>query len=114
MANTNTIARILNTVCVVPSGFVASYGQIADLSGLPGRARLVGKHLSNEFNGRTIPWHRIVRSDGKIAFPTGSDKAEEQRQKLIEEGIVVRNFRIPMNRFQWQPDLADILYKLKY
>ena len=108
MANLNTIARILNTVSVVPPGFVASYGQIADLAGLPGRARLVGKHLTDEFKGQTIPWHRIVRSDGKIAFPIGSDKAEEQRQKLIEEGIAVRNFRISMKKFQWQPDSSEL------
>ncbi|MBU3020238.1 MGMT family protein [Aestuariibacter sp. A3R04] len=114
MTNVSIIARILNTVKVVPPGFVASYGQVADLSGLPGRARLVGKQLTNTFEGAAIPWHRIVRSDGKIAFPVGSEKAEEQRQRLIAEGVVVRNNRISMKRFQWQPDLAEILHTLKY
>ena len=37
--------RIWRTVLVVPEGRVASYGQIADLAGLPGRARMVGKVL---------------------------------------------------------------------
>ena len=37
--------RIWQTVLQIPVGKVASYGQIADLAGLPGRARLVGKPL---------------------------------------------------------------------
>ena len=37
--------RIWQTVLQIPAGKVASYGQIADLAGLPGRARLVGKAL---------------------------------------------------------------------
>ena len=37
--------RIWQTVQAIPLGNVASYGQIADLAGLPGRARLVGTAL---------------------------------------------------------------------
>ena len=37
--------QIWQTVQLIPRGKVACYGQIADLAGLPGRARLVGKAL---------------------------------------------------------------------
>ena len=37
--------NIWRVVQLIPIGKVTSYGQIADLAGLPGRARLVGKCL---------------------------------------------------------------------
>lgn len=114
MSEPKTIKQIITTVMLVPEGRVASYGQIADLAGLPGRARLVGKSLRTEYQEQTVPWFRIVRSDGKIAFPPGSAKAEEQRQQLVSEGITVKNYRVAMKQFQWQPDLTDMLFRLQY
>ena len=37
---------IWQTVQLIPQGKVASYGKIADISGLPKRARMVGKALA--------------------------------------------------------------------
>jgi methylated-DNA-protein-cysteine methyltransferase-like protein len=55
-----------------------------------------------------------LRSDGKIAFPAGSEKAEEQRQRLTAESVVVKNYRVNMNEFGWTPDLHTILVELEY
>ena len=41
----NKVARIEAILALIPAGRVVSYGQVADLAGLPGRARLVGKVL---------------------------------------------------------------------
>uniref|UniRef100_UPI003F67C102 MGMT family protein n=1 Tax=Aeromonas hydrophila TaxID=644 RepID=UPI003F67C102 len=41
----NKPARIEAIIALIPAGRVGSYGQVADLAGLPGRARLVGKVL---------------------------------------------------------------------
>lgn len=38
--------QIWQTLQLIPQEKVAGYGQIADLAGLPGKARLVGKALS--------------------------------------------------------------------
>ena len=70
--------RIWQTVRAIPAGKVASYGQIADLAGLPGRARLVGKSLGFVPQGQSVPWYRVLRSNGQIAFAKGSDTAAEQ------------------------------------
>jgi methylated-DNA-protein-cysteine methyltransferase-like protein len=107
-------SRIWNTVQSVPVGKVASYGQIADLAGLPGRARLVGKALGFVPNTIEVPWYRIIRSDGKIAFPQGSEHAERQIALLQQEDVAVFNHRVKMKVFQWQPDLAELLFKLSY
>ncbi len=78
--------RIWQTVLLIPQGRVAGYGQVADLAGLPGRARMVGKALGEAPAELEIPWHRVLRSGGQIAFPAGSDKAAQQKGRLQEEG----------------------------
>ena len=73
--------RILAAIRAVPAGEVAGYGVIARRAGLPGRARLVARVLGqNEDPG--LPWHRILRSDGRIAFPKDSPYFREQSQRL--------------------------------
>ncbi len=78
------VKRIWKTVVAVPKGKVASYGQIADLAGLPGRARLVGKALGLASNEMALPWYRILRSDGQLAFEKGSKNALRQKGVLQE------------------------------
>ena len=85
--------RILAAIRAVPAGQVASYGAIARRAGLPGRARLVARLLGR--NGDpALPWHRILRSDGRIAFPAGSEGFGEQARRLQAEGVEVRNGRV--------------------
>lgn len=110
--------RIWQTVQSIPFGKVASYGQIADLAGLPGKARLVGKALGKVpkegFRGRTVPWHRVINSQGKISFPVEHDNFVSQRALLQEEQVVVNGCRVKLADFQWQPDLAELLFELDF
>ncbi|MFT6733503.1 MAG: methylated-DNA-protein-cysteine methyltransferase-like protein [Polaribacter sp.] len=108
------IKRIWKSVVAVPKGKVASYGQIADLAGLPGRARLVGKALGLAAKDQQLPWYRILRSNGQLAFEKGSKNALRQKSLLQEEEVVVLNNRVKLGQFGWQPDLAEILMKLEY
>ena len=112
MPNVELQSRVLKTLSLVPKGHVISYGQLADLSGLPGRARMMGKCLKN--TEENINWHRVLRSDGKIAFPKGSVQAQEQRTLLQDEGVIVKNDRVNMNIYCWKPDLYTLLEKLRY
>lgn len=105
--------KIWRTVCAIPPGKVASYGQIADLAGLPGRARLVGKSLGKVPEGKSVPWYRVLRSNGQIAFPKGTETALKQIGLLQQENVVVLNNRVKLKEFQWQPDLAELLFALE-
>jgi len=89
--------RILAAVRAIPRGQVAGYGEVAKRAGLPGRARLAARVLSTNTD-RTLPWHRVLRSDGRIAFPEGSEGFREQSRRLRGEGIDVRNGRVRMAR----------------
>ena len=111
-------AQIWQTIQLIPLGKVACYGQIADLAGLPGRARLVGKSLGcvpeSGWRGQSVPWYRVINSQGKISFPVGSENFERQKQFLQEEQVVVIGAKIKLKEFQWQPDLAELLFSLEF
>ncbi len=110
--------KIWQTVQAIPFGKIASYGQVADLAGLPGRARMVGKALANVpengWRGERVPWFRVVNSQGKISFPVESDHFTKQKGLLQEEQVVIIGSRIRLADFQWQPDLAELLFKLDF
>jgi methylated-DNA-protein-cysteine methyltransferase related protein len=80
--------RIVAAIRAIPRGEVAGYGHVAQRAGLPGRARMVARLLSQN-DDPTLPWHRVLRSDGRIAFPVGSDPFVEQRTRLRGEGVAV-------------------------
>lgn len=114
MPKPHAYKQITETLKLVPAGRVVSYGQLADLAGLPGRARLVGRALKLADGDTPLPWHRVVRADGKIAFPAGSNEAQEQRERLCAEGVEVIRYRIRLSNYGWQPDPYTLLHQLKY
>ena len=98
--NQELIDAVLALVDSIPSGRVATYGQIARLIGRPKNARLVGKILSqSELYGGKHPCHRVVNAAGRLA-PGG----EEQAHLLWAEGIDLKaNGRVDLKRYQWEP-----------
>jgi len=95
--------KIWQMVLAIPAGKVASYGQIAAMAGLGRQARFVGRALGRLPAGHGIPWHRVIRSNGRIAFPEGTETCRLQTEKLRLEGVEVCKGRIRMKEFQWQP-----------
>ncbi|WP_425854999.1 MGMT family protein [Aeromonas veronii] len=108
----NKTARIEAIIALIPAGRVVSYGQVADLAGLPGRARLVGKVLRE--TDKVLPWHRVLGAAGTISLPKGSPSFAEQTGRLQQEGVVVIEGRVRMKEWQWQPDLAELLFLLPF
>ncbi len=86
-------ARICKAIAAIPAGQVAGYGVIAQRAGLPGRARLVARILATN-DDSTLPWHRVLRSDGRIAFAPDSPQHAEQVQRLRAEGVRVEGGRV--------------------
>ena len=73
------------------------YGEVAAKAGLPGRARLVARLLGGN-DDPDLPWHRVLRSDGRIAMPEGSRGWREQSQRLRAEGVMVENGRVKRSK----------------
>lgn len=103
--------RIWATVRDIPGGTVASYGQVAALAGLPRGARQVGYALRHLEAGSDVPWHRVVTASGRLAFEPGSRAFRRQAQCLKAEDVPLRNGKVNMQQYRWQPDLDELLWK---
>ena len=105
MTDDNTIKSIIwHTVAAIPYGKVATYGQIAKLAGYPGYARYVGSTLKQLPDDSTLPWHRVINSRGEIAFSADRPAYSRQQERLHAEGVIIRNHKISLKQYQWQPD----------
>jgi methylated-DNA-protein-cysteine methyltransferase-like protein len=103
-------ARIIAAVRALPHGRVAAYGQVAARAGLPGRARLVARVLATSAPGDRLPWHRVLRGDGRIALPAGSPGHAEQLRRLAREGVAVHGGRVDARHFVGESDLDAALW----
>src|SRR5574338_365732 len=79
--------RIYAVVRRIPPGRVATYGQVAELAGIPGRARQVGYALHALPDSSAVPWQRVLNARGRVSLPPGSRSALEQRLLLEREGV---------------------------
>ncbi|MDZ7768110.1 MAG: MGMT family protein [Woeseiaceae bacterium] len=104
-------ARIIATVRDIPPGRVASYGQVAELAGIPRGARQVGAALRQLPAGHDVPWHRVITASGRLAFDADSESWHRQKDRLAAEGIALVGGRVSMVRYRWQPDLDELLWK---
>jgi methylated-DNA-protein-cysteine methyltransferase-like protein len=95
--------KIWETIKKIPRGHVATYGQIARLSGFGGHARLVGYALYATPAQIKIPWHRVINARGKISLPKEDGRYDLQKTLLEVEGIVFRGERVNLKKYQWNP-----------
>ena len=98
--------RVLQAVCRIPRGQLATYGQIADLIGAFGCARQVGWALRRLKLPSSVPWHRVVNAQGRISMSLSREGSDWiQRDLLLAEGIPVdEEGRLPLRQFLWHPD----------
>lgn len=95
-------AAIYRTIRGIPRGRVATYGQIALLSGLAGRARQVGYALHALPPGSPVPWQRVLNARGEISLD--DEAGDRQRRLLTSEGVEFdERGRVDLRRYQWRP-----------
>lgn len=76
--------RVLGVVRGIKKGKVHTYKQIAFLAGSPLASRAVGNIMQANFD-KTLPCHRVIRSDGKLGgYNRGGTLAKAR--KLKQEG----------------------------
>lgn len=100
--------RIYRVVRSIPSGVVATYGQVATVVGCG--PRLVGYAMSSLPAGSNVPWQRVINSQGRISVRSDGRPDSRQRRLLVAEGVVFdAGGRVDLERFGWDgPDWALI------
>jgi len=83
------VERVRGLVAAIPSGQVATYGDIASAAGLSS-ARIVGWIMRTDSSD--LPWHRVVPASGR---PT-AHLADRQLELLRAEGVLSDGGRIPL------------------
>ena len=99
--------RIYAVVRRIPRGAVATYGQVAELAGIPGGARVAGAAMKTSKPADKLPWQRVIgkasKLRGRIAIhdPVG---AAVQRNLLEDEGIAVGDTGlVALDVYGWLP-----------
>jgi methylated-DNA-protein-cysteine methyltransferase related protein len=95
-------ATVIKTIKAIPSGKVATYSQIAELSGKPHAARGVSWILHSCSTRYKLPWHRVLNAQGKISFEKNSFNYRRQKKRLENEGIVFRGEILSLPKYQWK------------
>jgi methylated-DNA-protein-cysteine methyltransferase-like protein len=96
--------RIYAVVRRLPRGRGATYGQVAQLAGLPGQARQVGYALHALSEGDGVPWHRVINARGRVSARAAPGWDGAQRRLLTREGVAFdETGRTDLRRFQWKP-----------
>ena len=103
--------RIWEAIRDIPRGNVANYGQVAEVAGILRGARQVGYALRHAPKDLELPWHRVITSSGRSAFDPNSRAFRTQRDRLAEEGVVMLRGKVDMQKYRWQPDLDELLWK---
>ena len=103
--------RIWETIQDIPRGCVANYSQVAEIAGIPRGARQVGYALRHSPGDLELPWHRVITASGRSAFDPNSRAFRTQRDRLAEEGVVMLNGKVDMNKYRWKPGLDELLWK---
>jgi methylated-DNA-protein-cysteine methyltransferase-like protein len=103
----NLYLRIYAVVRRIPRGRVATYGQVAELAGIPGGARVAGAAMKMSSPEDRLPWQRVIGKAGKlrgriaIHDPIG---AAVQRGLLAGDGVFVADSGlVALDRYGWLP-----------
>ncbi|MFQ6605368.1 MAG: MGMT family protein [Fidelibacterota bacterium] len=93
--------RIYSVVRQIPYGRVTTYGHIANL--VHTGPRQVGYAMA-AVRDVTIPWHRVINSQGKISVRSGGSPSLDQRMLLESEGVIFDAAgKTDLKRFGWFP-----------
>lgn len=97
----STYEKIYEVVKRIPYGSVATYGQVATIAGNPRWSRVVGYALHVNPDPDNIPCFRVVNRFGEPSKAFAFGGMNMQIQMLEAEGIVIKNGRVDLEKYQW-------------
>ncbi|MBV9349483.1 MAG: MGMT family protein [Patescibacteria group bacterium] len=83
----NFKTRVIAVVKKIPKGKTMSYKEVAARAGHAGAARAVGSIMAAN-SDRSVPCHRVIRSDGKIGGYNGLQGTKDKMALLKKEDAI--------------------------
>ena len=101
--NPTIYKKIYEIIRLIPSGKVATYGQISEIVG-GCTARMVGYTASSIPLESDIPWQRVINCKGKISLRSSGIGGELVQQKILEaEGVKFDQLgRTDLEQYRWE------------
>ena len=91
--------RIYEAVKKIPKGRVATYAQVAEMAGNKKMSRAVGNALHKNPDPEHIPCFRVVNSKGELAPAFAFGGEDEQRNRLEEDGVEVKDGKVDLKKY---------------
>lgn len=102
MKKSNFFERVYDIVRKIPEGKVMTYGQIAKILGTKD-VRKIGFALHANKNSSDVPCHRVVNKDGRLAPGYAFGGPNEQKMRLMAEGIkFTSNSNVDLTKYGYQ------------
>lgn len=95
----NIFDKVYVIVSQIPKGKVATYGEIGRYLGVS--ARIVGWALHANTDPEHIPCHRVVNKRGLLALGYAFGGPDEQKCKLLKEGVNVEGGAVDLEKYLW-------------
>ena len=96
--------KVYQLLKTVPRGRVTTYGRIAAALGNRNLARAVGNILHRNPDPASIPCHRVVNGNGRVAENFAFGGAAAQRALLEQEGVAF----LPSGRIDLEKYAAEL------
>lgn len=94
--------RVYQITRKIEKGKVATYGQIARLSGSPNATRAVGLFMKTNPDAPHTPCHRVVASDGSLCGYSGKGGLRGKKKLLQAEGVVFKKDKVDLLASGWK------------
>jgi methylated-DNA-protein-cysteine methyltransferase related protein len=93
--------RVVDVLRSIPPGRVCTYGGVAALAGNTRAARQVVRILHSMSRAYSLPWHRVINAEGRIAI-RNAEGFRLQHSLLRREGVTVgEDGKVDLKRYLW-------------
>ncbi len=99
--------RVYQVTRQIPTGKVATYGQIAQMIGSPRSARAVGLCLKKNPDAPNTPCHRVVSASGALTGYSAGQGLVTKKSLLLSEGVSFVGNRVNLKEHAWSDASTD-------
>ena len=99
----NLNEQVYKYLMLIPKGKVVTYSQIGAALGNKHLARAIGNILHVNPDPLKYPCFKVVNAKGALAKNFGAvGGIEAQRQRLENDGVEVRNYKVDLSVYRWK------------